>query len=162
MNILPQKGKRNKPRPADGVYSFSDGQRPCYNLHSSQVGRLRPTLLLPTSARKGQAGGLQTIYRSDVPYNQCQDKKSHCPSIKIFFRHLFRPACVKGGVPRLRARVTFGRSPKSDQKVCLKPKVSRLPARYACDYRRICTARSRGFFFVVRSKGSSLRLRRCR
>ena len=35
------------------------------------------------------------------------------------------------GVPRLRARVTFGRSPKSDQKVCLKPKVSRLPARYA-------------------------------
>ena len=66
--------KRNKPRPQDGVYSFSDGQRPCYNLHSSQVGRLRPTLLLPTSARKGQAGGLQTIYRSDVPYNQCQDK----------------------------------------------------------------------------------------
>ena len=37
----------------------------------------------------------------------------------------------EGGVPRLRARVTFGRSPKSDQKVCLKPKVSRLPARYA-------------------------------
>ena len=35
------------------------------------------------------------------------------------------------GVPRLRARVTFGRSHKSDQKVCLKPKVSRLPARYA-------------------------------
>ena len=44
---------------------------------------------------------------------------------------LFRRGCVKGGVPRLRARVTFGRSPKSDQKVCLKPKVSRLPARYA-------------------------------
>ena len=101
MNILPQKGKRNKPRPADGVYSFSDGQRPCYNLHSSQVGRLRPTLLLPTSARKGQAGGLQTIYRSDVPYNQCQDKKSHCPSIKIFFRHLFRPACVCAAVADL-------------------------------------------------------------
>ena len=35
------------------------------------------------------------------------------------------------GVPRLRARVTFGRSHKSDQKVCLKPKVSSLPARYA-------------------------------
>ena len=46
-------------------------------------------------------------------------------------RVLFRTACVKGGVPRLRARVTFGRSPKSDQKGCLKPKVSRLPARYA-------------------------------
>ena len=34
-----------------------------------------------------------------------------------------------GNVPRPRARVTFGRSPKSDQKVCLKPQVSRLPAR---------------------------------
>ena len=33
------------------------------------------------------------------------------------------------GVPRPRARVTFGRSPKSDQKRCLKPQVSRLPAR---------------------------------
>ena len=32
---------------------------------------------------------------------------------------------------RAPARVTFGRSPKSDQKVCLKPQVSRLPARYA-------------------------------
>ena len=32
-------------------------------------------------------------------------------------------------VPRFRARVTFGRSPKSDQKRCLKPQVSRLPAR---------------------------------
>ena len=35
----------------------------------------------------------------------------------------------EGNVPRPRARVTFGRSPKSDQKVCLKPQVSRLPAR---------------------------------
>ena len=35
------------------------------------------------------------------------------------------------GVFRAPARVTFGRSPKSDQKGCLKPKVSRLPARYA-------------------------------
>ena len=35
------------------------------------------------------------------------------------------------GAFRAPARVTFGRSPKSDQKVCLKPKVSRLPARYA-------------------------------
>ena len=34
-----------------------------------------------------------------------------------------------GTVPRPRARITFGRSPKSDQKVCLKPQVSRLPAR---------------------------------
>ena len=34
-----------------------------------------------------------------------------------------------GNVPRPRARVTFGRSPKSDQKRCLKPQVSRLPAR---------------------------------
>ena len=34
-----------------------------------------------------------------------------------------------GNIPRSRARVTFGRSPKSDQKVCLKPQVSRLPAR---------------------------------
>ncbi len=32
---------------------------------------------------------------------------------------------------RAPARITFGHSPKSDQKVCLKPKVSRLPARYA-------------------------------
>ena len=48
---------------------LSDRQRPCYNLHNSQVGRLRLTLLLPSSARRRQAGGLQTIYRSDVPYN---------------------------------------------------------------------------------------------
>ena len=34
-----------------------------------------------------------------------------------------------GVIPRPRARVTFGRSPKSDQKACLKPQVSRLPAR---------------------------------
>ena len=37
-----------------------------------------------------------------------------------------------GSVPRPRARVTFGRSPKSDQKRCLKPQVSRLPARLGC------------------------------
>ena len=35
-------------------------------------------------------------------------------------------------IPRLRAWVTFGRSPKSDQKRCLKPQVSRLPARLGC------------------------------
>ena len=48
---------------------LSDRQRPCYNLHNSQVGRLRLTLLLPSSARRRQAGGMQTIHRSDVPYN---------------------------------------------------------------------------------------------
>ena len=37
-----------------------------------------------------------------------------------------------GNIPRSRARVTFGRSPKSDQKRCLKPQVSRLPARLGC------------------------------
>ena len=44
-----------------------------------------------------------------------------------------------GGIPRFRARVTLGRSPKSDQKRCLKPQVSRLPARLtaAQTYRRI-------------------------
>ena len=68
----------------------------------------------------------------------------------------------EGGVPRLRARVTFGRSPKSDQKVCLKPKVSRLPARYAVWLSTAFTARSRSSNFIVRSKGLSLRLRRCR
>ena len=40
----------------------------------------------------------------------------------------FLPA-AEGDVPCPRARVTFGRSPKSDQKACLKPQVSRLPAR---------------------------------
>ena len=38
----------------------------------------------------------------------------------------------KGDAPCPRARVTFGRSPKSDQKCCLKPQVSRLPARLGC------------------------------
>ena len=66
------------------------------------------------------------------------------------------------GAFRAPARVTFGRSPKSDQKVCLKPKVSRLPARYALWLSVAFTARSRGFHFVVRSKGLSLRLRRYR
>ena len=63
---------------------------------------------------------------------------------------------------RAPARVTFGRSPKSDQKVCLKPKVSRLPARYASLLSAASTARSQEFNFVVRAKGLSLRLRRCR
>ena len=68
----------------------------------------------------------------------------------------------KKGVFRAPARVTFGHSPKSDQKGCLKPKVSRLPARYALLLLVVFTARSREFDFVVRTKGSSLRLRRCR
>ena len=38
----------------------------------------------------------------------------------------------EGRIPHFRARVTFGRSPKSDQKRCLKPQVSRLPARLGC------------------------------
>ena len=66
------------------------------------------------------------------------------------------------GIFRAPARVTFGRSPKSDQKVCLKPKVSRLPARYVPLLSAACTTRSRGFYFVVRIKGLSLHLRRCR
>ncbi len=77
---------------------------------------------------------------------------------------LFWPLSFPKGrrVFRAPARVTFGRSPKSDQKVCLKPKVSRLPARYVLWLSAAFTARSREFDFVVRSKGSSLRLRRCR
>ena len=63
---------------------------------------------------------------------------------------------------RAPARVTFGHSPKSDQKGCLKPKVSRLPARYGLLSLVVFTARSREFDFAVPSKGSSLRLRRCR
>lgn len=72
------------------------------------------------------------------------------------------PEGLSKGTFRAPARVTFGRSPKSDQKVCLKPKVSRLPARYALWFSAACTARSRKLFFVVRSKGLALRLRRCR
>ena len=68
----------------------------------------------------------------------------------------------KKEVFRAPARVTFGHSPKSDQKGCLKPKVSRLPTRYVLLLSAVYTTRSREFDFVVRSKGSSLRLRRCR
>ena len=42
----------------------------------------------------------------------------------------------EGRVPRPRARVTFGRITKSDQKCCLKPQVSRLPARLGCAGKR--------------------------
>ena len=75
---------------------------------------------------------------------------------------IFSALPASRGVFRAPVRVTFGRSPKSDQKVCLKPKVSRLPARYARYSLWVCTVRSRGFSFVVRIKGLSLRLRRCR
>ena len=64
-----------------------------------------------------------------------------CPARRLFC-HVSGRAPVGAGVPdgplyflsarrvpRFRARVTFGRSPKSDQKRCLKPQVSRLPAR---------------------------------
>ena len=51
-------------------------------------------------------------------------------SFRAAARGAFFPESGKG-VFRAPARVTFGRSPKSDQKGCLKPKVSRLPARYA-------------------------------
>ena len=47
--------------PPKGGGALSDGQRPRYNLHNSQVGRLQLTLLLPTSSRAMQPGGLQTI-----------------------------------------------------------------------------------------------------
>ena len=80
---------------------------------------------------------------------------------KLSFGILSALPASRGAFPAP-ARVTFGRSPKSDQKVCLKPKVSRLPARYALWFSAACTARSRGFSFVVRIKGLSLRLRRCR
>ena len=47
-------------------------------------------------------------------------------------RPFLLPPCLRRGEFRApRARVTFGRSPKSDQKSCLKPQVSRLPARLA-------------------------------
>ena len=55
------------------------------------------------------------------------DGPLHRLSLCLWRPHFFRQR--KGKVPRLRARVTFGRSPKSDQKGCLKPQVSRLPAR---------------------------------
>ena len=73
--LLPEYGRRKQPRrvgarpfsdktkrpSAQGGGALSDGQRPRYNLHSSQVGCLQLTLLLPTSGRIQQRGGLQTI-----------------------------------------------------------------------------------------------------
>ena len=65
------------------------------------------------------------------------DGPLHRLSLCLWRPHFFQQR--KGKVPRPRARVTFGRSPKSDQKRCLKPQVSRLPARLtaAQTYRRI-------------------------
>ena len=54
------------------------------------------------------------------------------------------PRRGRRGEFRAPARVTFGRSPKSDQKGCLKPKVSRLPARYALAVIRGCVPHGHG------------------
>ncbi len=63
-----------------------------------------------------------------------------------------RPFSMAYRVFRAPARVTFGHSPKSDQKVCLKPKVSRLPARYALWFSAVSTTRSQRFIFVARKR----------
>ena len=69
-----------------------------------------------------------------------------------------------GRVPRPRARVTFGRSPKSDQKRCLKPQVSRLPTRLGYAENRSCRkSKNRWFWaallhpFAAEGKGMSRR-----
>ena len=86
----------------------------------------------------------RSFRRGSVPAH-CRGRRPRRPAI-LFPEGIFRvsergslfPAATcrlfpcmppAGNVPRPRARVTFGRSPKSDQKVCLKPQVSRLPAR---------------------------------
>ena len=86
----------------------------------------------------------RSFRRGSVPAH-CRGRRPRRPAI-LFPKGIFRasergsllPAATcrlfpcmppAGNVPRPRARVTFGRSPKSDQKVCLKPQVSRLPAR---------------------------------
>ena len=86
----------------------------------------------------------RSFRRGSVPAH-CRGRRPRRPAI-LFPKGIFRtsergsllPAATcrlfpymppAGNVPRFRARVTFGRSPKSDQKVCLKPQVSRLPAR---------------------------------
>ena len=70
--------------------------------------------------RKGKAGG-------GFPFAICRRRRRSCFALRR------DPLLIASGgtraVPCLRARVTFGRSPKSDQKGCLKPQVSRLPAR---------------------------------
>ena len=108
---------------------------------------------LPEEDRRAVFGGGVSLFSSFAGGGELS---SVCLRRVTFF--LWR----KKGAFRAPARVTFGRSPKSDQKGCLKPKVSRLPARYALRLLAVCTTRSRGFDFVVRSKGSSLRLHRCR
>ena len=86
----------------------------------------------------------RSFRRGSVPAH-CRGRRPRRPAI-LFPKGIFRASergsllaaatcrlfpCMPpaGNVPRPRARVTFGRSPKSDQKVCLKPQVSRLPAR---------------------------------
>ena len=88
----------------------------------------------------------RSFRRGAVPAH-CRGRRPRRPAI-LFPKGIFRASergsllaaatcrlfpCMPpaGNVPRPRARVTFGRSPKSDQKVCLKPQVSRLPARLA-------------------------------
>ena len=62
-----------------------------------------------------------------------------------FFSFIFSA----GRVPRPRARVTFGRSPKSDQKRCLKPQVSRLPARLGYAEKRSCRKSKNRWFLAA-------------
>ena len=88
----------------------------------------------------------RSFRRGSVPAH-CRGRRPRRPAI-LFPKGIFRTSergsllaaatcrlfpCMPpaGNVPRPRARVTFGRSPKSDQKVCLKPQVSRPPARLA-------------------------------
>ena len=52
--------------------------------------------------------------------------------LSFCLRWFYSLPAAEGDAPCPRARVTFGRSPKSDQKRCLKPQVSRRPARLGC------------------------------
>ena len=71
---------------------------------------------------------LPIIILTNIKHNvtRCQGQIGNFVPVFCGAGNLVRQA----GVFRAPARVPFGRSPKSDQKVCLKPKVSRLPARY--------------------------------
>ena len=99
---------------------------------------------LPPPASVGAAvGGREGKIARGVKHFHCTERTGEFPLWNVGtaagmggFRVLppavpFLPA-AEGDVPCPRARVTFGRSPKSDQKRCLKPQVSRLPARLGC------------------------------
>ena len=60
----------------------------------------------------------------------------------------FLPA-AEGDAPCPQARVTFGRSPKSDQKRCLKPQVSRLPTRLGYAENRSCRKSKNRWFLAA-------------